>query len=79
MNGEEIPYSMKVGDAGEAFFVFETDEDVPQDLITSPILQATQPGHKNQNVETGRFGSKEDGDENDEDQDGVCHQHYALP
>lgn len=32
---------MKIGDAGEAFFVFETDEDVPEELITSPLLQAT--------------------------------------
>lgn len=30
---------MKIGDAGEAFFVFETEEEVPADLITSPILQ----------------------------------------
>jgi hypothetical protein len=34
---------MKIGDAGEAFFVFETDADVPDDLITSPLLQPTQP------------------------------------
>lgn len=32
---------MKIGDAGEAFFVFETEEDVPEDLVTSPILTAT--------------------------------------
>ena len=57
---------MKVGDAGEAFFVFETDEDVPQDLITSPILQATQPGQKNQDIEAGRFGTKEGSDEEEE-------------
>lgn len=29
---------MKVGEAGEAFFVFETDIDVPEDLQTSPII-----------------------------------------
>src|ERR1700722_4550716 len=34
---------MKLGEAGEAFFVFETDSDVPEELITSPILQPTQP------------------------------------
>jgi len=34
---------MKVGEAGEAFFVFETDSDVPDDLITSPLLEPTQP------------------------------------
>ena len=33
---------MKVGEAGEAFFVFETDSDVPDDLITSPLLEPTQ-------------------------------------
>ncbi|KIJ06746.1 hypothetical protein PAXINDRAFT_103243, partial [Paxillus involutus ATCC 200175] len=33
---------MKIGDAGEAFFVFETDEDIPEDLVTSPILTATK-------------------------------------
>ena len=34
---------MKIGEAGEAFFVFETDDEVPADLITSPILQPTRP------------------------------------
>jgi phosphatidate phosphatase LPIN len=43
VNGQPIPYHMKIGEAGEAFFVFETDEDVPPDLITSPILQPTRP------------------------------------
>ncbi|TIB92367.1 LNS2-domain-containing protein [Wallemia mellicola] len=40
LNGSETPldYSMKVGEAGEAFFVFETDIDVPEDLQTSPII-----------------------------------------
>lgn len=32
------PFSMKVGETGEAFFVFETDEDVPPDLLTSPVV-----------------------------------------
>ncbi|KAF8639669.1 hypothetical protein AX17_000933 [Amanita inopinata Kibby_2008] len=43
VNGHPIPYNMKIGGAGEAFFVIETDEDVPEDLITSPILQPTHP------------------------------------
>jgi phosphatidate phosphatase LPIN len=34
---------MKIGQAGEAFFVFETEDDVPADLITSPILRPTKP------------------------------------
>ncbi|KAM6496107.1 LNS2 (Lipin/Ned1/Smp2) domain containing protein [Amanita muscaria] len=42
VNGNQIPYDMKIGEAGEAFFVFETDEDVPEDLITSPLLQPTR-------------------------------------
>lgn len=28
---------MKVGETGEAFFVFETDADLPEDLQTSPL------------------------------------------
>ena len=59
VNGKEIPFSMKIGDAGEAFFVFETDDDVPEDLITSPILEATKPGESSDYVEAGRFGAKE--------------------
>ena len=43
VNGNPIPFNMKIGEAGEAFFVFETDDDVPADLITSPILQPTTP------------------------------------
>ena len=31
---------MKVGEAGEAFFVFETEHEVPEEFQTSPILQA---------------------------------------
>lgn len=42
VNGKPIPYGMKIGDAGEAFFVFETDQDIPEDLLTSPILEATK-------------------------------------
>lgn len=44
VNGNAVPFSMKIGEAGEAFFVFETDGDVPEDLITSPLLEPTQPG-----------------------------------
>ena len=42
INGREIPFNMKIGDAGEAFFVFETDQDVHEDLVTSPLLEATR-------------------------------------
>lgn len=62
VNGETVPFNMKIGDAGEAFFVFETndDEDVPEHLITSPLLSATQStaGQESENEnENGFFGS----------------------
>ncbi|KAH7907501.1 LNS2-domain-containing protein [Hygrophoropsis aurantiaca] len=57
VNGNPIPFSMKIGDAGEAFFVFETEEDIPEDLVTSPILQATQTA-KDVDVESDRFGAQ---------------------
>lgn len=35
---------MKLGDAGEAFFVFATSEEIPESLQTSPIISpATSP------------------------------------
>lgn len=37
VNGQKVDFPMKVGDAGEAFFVFETDQQVPEELQTSPI------------------------------------------
>lgn len=39
------PFSMKVGETGEAFFVLETDEEVPPDLLTSPVVMPTQVSH----------------------------------
>ncbi|KAF7301989.1 Nuclear elongation and deformation protein 1 [Mycena indigotica] len=59
VNGHPIPFDMKVGEAGEAFFVFETEDDVPADLITSPILQPTRP-EETADVPTDRFGAKQD-------------------
>lgn len=32
---------MKLGDGGEAFFVFETEGAVPSDLLTSPVISPT--------------------------------------
>jgi phosphatidate phosphatase LPIN len=37
VNGELQYYSMKLGEGGEAFFVFETTRSVPADMQTSPI------------------------------------------
>lgn len=37
VNGVKQNYSMKLGEGGEAFFVFETSESIPQSLQTSPL------------------------------------------
>lgn len=37
VNDQSIPFYMKVGETGEAFFVFETDADLPEDMQTSPL------------------------------------------
>ena len=64
MNGQQIPYYMKIGDAGEAFFVFETEGDVPEDLITSPLLEATKSeAEGGEPIAVGRFGAKDDHEE----------------
>jgi len=34
------PFWMKVGEAGEAFFVVETEDEVPEELQTSPVISA---------------------------------------
>lgn len=41
-NEHRAPVWMKVGEAGEAFFVVETDAEVPEELQTSPVMSATQ-------------------------------------
>ena len=63
VNGNPIPFNMKIGEAGEAFFVFETDDDIPADLITSPILQPTIPDHKppEKQVDNDRLSEKKEG------------------
>ncbi|KAI9030178.1 hypothetical protein CLU79DRAFT_427191 [Phycomyces nitens] len=40
VNEKTVPYLMKLGEAGEAFFVFETEHDVPEEFQTSPIMGA---------------------------------------
>jgi phosphatidate phosphatase LPIN len=37
VNGTKQNYSMKLGEGGEAFFVFETLDDIPQSMQTSPL------------------------------------------
>jgi phosphatidate phosphatase LPIN len=38
VNDEKQDYAMKLGDGGEAFFVFETSDDIPESLQTSPLV-----------------------------------------
>lgn len=38
VNGIKQDYSMKLGEGGEAFFVFETTDDIPESLQTSPVV-----------------------------------------
>jgi phosphatidate phosphatase LPIN len=38
VNGVVQPYAMKLGDGGEAFFVFETSSDIPEAMQTSPLI-----------------------------------------
>jgi len=79
VNGNPIPFNMKIGEAGEAFFVFETDDDVPEDLITSPIIQptiidaATDKKKTKDPVDTDRFGAKQ------EDEGKVSDSTISLP
>jgi len=47
VNGELQHYAMKLGEGGEAFFVFETSANVPAAMQTSPIASpATSPQQK---------------------------------
>ncbi|KAL0580719.1 lipin Ned1 [Marasmius crinis-equi] len=63
VNGRPIPFDMKIGEAGEAFFVFETDDDVPDDLITSPLLKAKAEGKPGDDAEVGLGKHNEPKDE----------------
>lgn len=38
VNGKKQDYAMKLGEEGEAFFVFETSDTIPQNLQTSPLV-----------------------------------------
>ena len=45
---------MKLGEGGEAFFVFETSEDIPESLQTSPVIS---PASSPPNLTAGPNGS----------------------
>ena len=36
---------MKLGEGGEAFFVFETSDEIPEDLQTSPLISPLTSPH----------------------------------
>ena len=38
VNGDKKNYAMKLGEGGEAFFVFETSDAIPESLQTSPVI-----------------------------------------
>jgi len=42
VNGEKVDFAMKLGEGGEAFFVFQTEGDIPEDMQTSPIVSPVQ-------------------------------------
>jgi phosphatidate phosphatase LPIN len=47
VNGEQQHYAMKLGEGGEAFFVFETTASIPEDMQTSPLASpASSPEQK---------------------------------
>ncbi|PYH99420.1 nuclear elongation and deformation protein 1 [Aspergillus ellipticus CBS 707.79] len=41
VNGVKQGYAMKLGEGGEAFFVFETTDEIPAALQTSPLVSPT--------------------------------------
>ena len=49
VNGNQQEYSMKLGEGGEAFFVFETTDEIPASLQTSPLVSpAGSPRHRSE-------------------------------
>ncbi|KAK8164059.1 Lipin/Ned1/Smp2-domain-containing protein [Phyllosticta citrichinensis] len=42
VNGVKQDYAMKLGEGGEAFFVFETSASIPESLQTSPLVSPAQ-------------------------------------
>ncbi|KAK3945404.1 nuclear elongation and deformation protein 1 [Diplogelasinospora grovesii] len=66
VNGVKQEYSMKLGEGGEAFFVFETTDTIPQSLQTSPLVSpASSPPFSAQHSATGGLQEPESLDLND--------------
>lgn len=52
VNGVKQNHAMKLGEGGEAFFVFETSEQIPESLQTSPVVSpAASPRGLGQDVD----------------------------
>lgn len=45
VNNVKQHHAMKLGEAGEAFFVFETWDDIPESLQTSPVISPAASPH----------------------------------
>lgn len=60
VNDRKIPIQMKLGEGGEAFFVFETAADVPPSLLTSPVLS---PQGSPSNADTPASGDEDEMEE----------------
>ena len=53
VNGVKQNYAMKLGEGGEAFFVFETSANIPAGLQTSPVISPTaSPASLSQEIVT---------------------------
>ncbi|KAF6844175.1 nuclear elongation and deformation protein 1 [Colletotrichum musicola] len=60
VNGVKQNYSMKLGEEGEAFFVFETSDTIPRDLQTSPLVSpASSPPLNPENPSSPGLGEPE--------------------
>ncbi|WDK11254.1 hypothetical protein CGRA01v4_02533 [Colletotrichum graminicola] len=60
VNGVKQDYSMKLGEEGEAFFVFETSDTIPRDLQTSPLVSpASSPPLNPENPSSPSLGEPE--------------------
>ncbi|KAG2182282.1 hypothetical protein INT43_007209 [Umbelopsis isabellina] len=74
VNGEAVPFAMKVGDAGEAFFVFETDLEVPEEFQTSPLMSAaSDDGRGDEEPPYLDIGASDERDQTIIDEEGNCH------
>lgn len=54
VNNVKQDYSMKLGEGGEAFFIFETSENIPASLQTSPLVSPVNSPPPDLTVESGQ-------------------------